>query len=295
MPFRLAPTDLEILRAIAECRMMTAPQLAAFLNRSKKGIRDRIGRLISEGLLEEATRGRGQRRGRPERILFLSEPAIVILKERGIVDPEVRNDDIVGKHISCQSHQLLLNWARIHLIQVERVLPRLRVNFLAYNSPFLPPEFSDPSIIMDPVPGQAKPQRMLSFRPDATFSIIDKDQDKAVLFFLEVDMGTETLASPRRGPADIRQKILNYGACFDTLAYKRYEKLWDCQLTDTFPRLSTLSSLVREMAPSDFIWLTDKDRMFKDGISSNIWVRGGHIDASPQSILGSLTRRAPLE
>jgi hypothetical protein len=117
-----------------------------------------------------------------------------------------------------------------------------------------------------------------------------------------VDLGTETLASPKRGLTDIRQKILNYGACFDTLIYKRYERLWNCQLkgfrllflTDTFPRMSTLCSLVREMLPSDFIWVAQKDRMFEDGISAEIWARGGRLDASPQSILGRLTCGAPL-
>ena len=73
MTFRLAPTDFELLQAIAESRIATAPQLAALLGRSAKSVRDRATRLIAEGLLEEVTRGRGQRRGRPERIVSLGE------------------------------------------------------------------------------------------------------------------------------------------------------------------------------------------------------------------------------
>ena len=45
--------------------------------------------------------------------------------------------------------------------------------------------------------------------------------------------------------------------------------------------------LVREMWPSDFIWLTDQERMFSHGLSAEIWVRGGRQDAPPESILGS--------
>jgi hypothetical protein len=100
----------------------------------------------------------------------------------------------------------------------------------------------------------------------------------------------------------IRQKILNYGACFDTRAYQKYESLWNCKLkgfrllfiTDNVARLSALCTLVQEMPPSDYIWLTTADRLFADGISAEIWVRGGRLDAPLQSILGRFRCRAPL-
>lgn len=302
MAFRLAPTDIEMLRAIAEYRIMTSPQLAALLSRSKKGVRDRIRRLIAEGLLEEAARGRGQHPGRPERVVFLCKLAVTILRERGLIDSQVPNDDITGGHIRCQNHQLLLNWVRIHLNHIETVAPVLKIRFLAHSSPFLPKEFSSVSVSNCSGSVHSGIGEVTSFKPDATFSICDSNLGKTLLFFLEVDLGTETLASPKRGLTDIRQKILNYGACFDTLFYKRYERLWNCQLngfrllflTDTISRMSTLCSLVREMPPSDFIWVAEKDRMFEDGISAEIWARGGRPDASPQSILGRLRCRAPL-
>lgn len=302
MAFRLRPTDGELLKAVAECRIVTAPQLAALLARSAKGVRDRTTKLIAEGLLREVTRGRGQRRGRPERIVSLCESAIAHLRERGIIDARIPPDRIMGSSVRCQNHQLLLNWVRIHLAQVERVLPQLEIRFLAHNSPFVPVEFSCLSITTDMEPELARPQRVISIKPDATFSICDRDRDKTLLFFLEIDLGTETLASPQRELTDIRQKILNYGMCFDLQTYKRYEKLWDCQLngfrllfiTDSLVRLNALSSLVQEMPPSDFIWLTEHARMFKDGISGEIWARGGRLDISPQSILGRLACRVPL-
>ena len=64
MASRLTSTDYEMFQIIAEYRIMTSPQLAALLSRSKKGVRDRISKLIAEGLLEEAARGRGQHAGR---------------------------------------------------------------------------------------------------------------------------------------------------------------------------------------------------------------------------------------
>jgi hypothetical protein len=211
-------------------------------------------------------------------------------------------ESILGEPIPSQAHQLLLNWVRAHLHHVEMVVPQLRIRFLAHNSPFLPPAFSNVSIVTDPTPGEVEPRRNISFKPDAAFSISDTTQGKTVLFFLEVDRGTEILASPKREPTDIRQKILNYGICFDRQTYKKYESLWDCSLngfrllfvTDSVARLSTLCSLVQAMPPSDYIWLTDKDRMFEDGISAEIWARGGRLEVSPQSILGRLRCRAPL-
>jgi hypothetical protein len=284
-----------MLQIIAEYRIMTSPQLAALLSRSKKGVRDRVGKLIAQCLLTETARGRGQHRGRPERIVYLSKSAVTILKDRGFINPQIPLDDMIGGNLRCQNHQLLLSWVRIHLNHIETIVPRLKIRFLTHNSPFLLKEFSNVSV-------QSKTGEITSFKPDATFSIYDSHQDKTLLFFLEVDLGTETLASPKRGLTDIRQKILNYGTCFDTQVYKRYERLWKCELngfrllflTDTSSRMSTLCSLVREMQPSDFIWIAEKDRMFKDGISAEIWARGGRLDTSPQSILGSLSCRAPL-
>jgi hypothetical protein len=295
MPFRLTPSDYEMLQIVTEYRIMTSPQLAALLSRSKKGVRDRISKLIVEGLLEEATRGRGQHRGRPERIVFLSKSAVMILKEKGFIEPQVPSGHLIVDKTRCQNHQLLLNWVRIHLNHIKTVLPRLKTRFLSHSSPFIQKELSSISV-------QSKTGEVVRFEPDATFLICDSNQDKTLLFFLEVDLSTETLASPKRILTDIRQKILNYEICFDTQVYKRYERLWNCQLngfrllflTDTSSQTSKICSLTREMQPSDFIWIAQKDRMFEDGISAEIWARGGRLDVSPQSILGSLSCRAPL-
>jgi hypothetical protein len=101
---------------------------------------------------------------------------------------------------------------------------------------------------------------------------------------------------------DIRQKIVNYGAYFDSLRYKRYEKVFKCQLhgfrllflTNTPGRLVALCKLIQEMQSTDFVWLTEYSRMFPGGVSAEIWARGGDLQAPQQSILGSLCCRAPL-
>ena len=107
-------------------------------------------------------------------------------------------------------------------------------------------------------------------------------------------MGTETIASQDRRPNDIRQKILNYQTLFRTDEYKRYEGLFDFRLNgfrllflvNSPARLISLCRLVREMPPSDFIWLTEQQQMFSHGLSARIWARGGRNEDLPQSILG---------
>jgi hypothetical protein len=302
MRFRMTASDYEVLRTVAECRIVTVPQLAALPSRNGKSMSQRIGQLAAEGLLAHAARGPGQHRGRPERVISLTEHGLQALREREVVDAKMPTETVVSDAVPSQAHQLLLNWVRVHLHHVQAVIAHLKIQFLAHNSPFLPPGFSNLSVVTNPQSGRAEPQRIITLTPDAAFVIRDMAQAKAVLFFLEVDRGTETLASPKRESTDIRQKILNYGMCFDAGAYKKYESLWNCELngfrllfvTDSVARLSTLCSLIQAMPPSDYIWLTNKDRMFEDGISAEIWARGGRLDVSPQSILGRFRRRALL-
>ncbi len=299
---RLTTGDCDVLHRVTECRLVATPQLAALLSRNAKSLAQRLSQLVAEGLLAEAVRGPGQRRGRPERVILPTARGVEVLQERGLIDPQLSSEAIVGEGLPSQRHQLLLNWVRAHLHHVETLLPRLTIRFLAHNSPFLPPGFSGISLTseaMPAIPG-ARPTSML--KPDAAFSICDTVQGKTVMFFLEVDCGTETVASLKRTPTDIRQKIINYGVCFDTSAYKKYETLWDCELhgfrllfvADDPAPFSALCSLARAMPSSDYVWLTTVDRMFAEGIAAEIWTRGGRLDATLQSIFGRHRCQVPL-
>lgn len=107
-------------------------------------------------------------------------------------------------------------------------------------------------------------------------------------------MDTEPVASMDRNSKDIRQKIMNYQAIFRSGHYKRFENVFQFKfngfrllfLTNSPARSTSLSRLVQEMPPSDFIWLTNQEKMFSDGLSSEIWARGGKMDRPSQSIIG---------
>ena len=172
----------------------------------------------------------------------------------------------------------------------------------AHNSPFLPKDPNSRILTTDysPVPGSDI--QGVKFTPDAAFSIGVSVRDKTCLFFLEVDRGTETIASPKRDMTDIRQKIINYQWYFQSQAYKRYEQVFKCQLhgfrllflTSTTGRLRALCELTQQLRPSNFVWLTEISRLFSGGVSTKIWTKGGDIHGPQHSILGSLCCKAPL-
>ncbi len=95
MHIRLSASDCELLQAVTECRILTTPQLAALLSRNGKSLNQRIGKLIAEGLLTHTTRGPGQRRGRPERVVSPTASGVELLQERGLIDPHMSSEVIL--------------------------------------------------------------------------------------------------------------------------------------------------------------------------------------------------------
>jgi Replication-relaxation len=294
VPVKNTKNDLELIKLLGEFKMLTISQLALLSQRSRQVIRRRIRFLINQGVILARERSYGNRRGRPEDLIFLTETGWdFFLAECG---PMERKSVPVGKSLNSMfiEHDLLVNWFLVHLIQIEREIPQLSVNFL----------IQDLALINDSGAGEVQiPEReltrnsekeFLEFIPDCVFTITNAEIKKSLLFFLEVDMGTETIVSPKRDLKDIRQKIVNHQALFRTGQYKRYEKILKVDvngfrllfLVNSPARQKALCRLVREMPPSDFIWLTDQDSMFSHGLPANIWARGGRLNNPPQSILG---------
>ena len=298
MAFRMNHNDCKILESIAEYRTLTPTQITTFYPKSKQVVWRRLRILEKEGLIQAIKREFGRGRGRPENSLGLTEYGFNTLKEKGIIGRDVPYEKVGGVNIHCLDHQLLLNWFRIHLNQIEKVFPRLSIKVLAYNSPFLPKGPNGRIFITDYSPALGFGAQGIRFTPDA----VDSIKKKTCLFFLEVDCGTETIASPKRDMTDIRQKILTYGTYFDSLKYKRYEGVFKCRLngfrllflTNTLGRLVALCKLTQEVQSTGFVWLTEYSRMFPDGVSAKIWVKGGDLQCPPHSILGTLCCRTPL-
>ena len=282
--------DQKLVALVSEYRVLTVKQLSALSQRSFQVVRRRNRILEMEGLVATKMQRYGRGRGRPEELVFLTEKGAALLGDDGIP-----SGYFTGKaEDASPDHHLLVNWFRIHLLQIERSIPQLSVKYLDPYSRHPSWDTVDGPLLPEHDRANKKQEKSAQSIPDGIFSITSETEKKTLLFFLEADMGTESLAGPNWGRKDIRQKILRYQGLFRKEGYKKCEKIFDAELNgfrllflaNSAARMLSLCGLVREMQPSGFIWLSDQERMFSHGLSADIWARGGRNEDSPQSILG---------
>jgi hypothetical protein len=299
-------SDLDLLRDLAEFRIMTQGQIAARHFGTYNGARRRIEKLRDEGLIERSAGKLLQVfRGGQEIIYSVSTKGVDRLREEGMVSSLIPPEKITANSLgSATNHQLLLGWARIHLDQIPVVRPDLSVRFIASNSPFALNGDQATPLVYESAPPENTAAKATAFTPDGVFTIASSKQGKSLLFFLEIDMGTEPLSRNQVGGSQVRQKIVNYRDYFQRGRYKRYEEIFQSEFTgfrllflaDDPERMASLCGLVRAMTPANFIWLTDRERMFEHGLAEAIWAAGGRQDLPERSILGdSLSRPSPLD
>ena len=293
MPREITKKDIELLSHIYRFKTVTVFQLAALTDRSEQVIRRRLRSFFEKGLISKM-KGYGRSRGRPEDILCITETGHNVLLLQGILeDKSPFSEEYISNPVFVY-HDLLINWFYIHLLHIEKTIPKISVQYLSLNLKQLSQKSTDCHPLLERIPDKSNSEKFIEFFPDAVFSIKNSKTKKALLFFLEADRGKEVLASMNRGQKDIRQKFINYQNLFRSNHYKRYEKVFDDKfngfrllfIANTTSRFSALCRLVQAMPPSDFIWLTDHERMFAQGLSAKIWSRGGKKDGFPQSILG---------
>ena len=287
---------MALLSTIGEYRVVTVRQLAAISDRSCQVVRRRIRSLEDQRLIIKKPFGYGKNQGRPEEIIYLSSQGVGVLSEKGLLSMPINcRPDISNHHID---HELLANWFYIHWKYMERVIPHLTFTYVSSQTH----EEGLSSLLRISIPGN-EPGSNLLIIPDGILIVKDKEKGKALLFFLEVDMDSETMSGRKQNTNTIQHKILCYRELFRQRRYKSFEKTFDATLngfrvlflaaTDT--RVASLCRFVRTFPNTDFIWLADQSQMFECGLSSNIWVRGGKYEEPRESILGSnLSIEAPL-
>jgi hypothetical protein len=290
----------EMLRLVAEYRSLLASQIAYLNGTGLRAAQKKVTALATNGYLNVASHTLGTKQGRPENIYSLNQRGLALLKrDRGsdVLVSAKWNAEVDNTNIR---HELLINWFRLHLLEIERYIPDLRTAFLSATTPFLPLRDSGMPCIADEVSIGGQDEW---FVPDGVFSITSRKQKKRLLFFLEADMATEPLRSRQRGKATIAGKVRNYQAYFLSRAYQRYEKQWNDPLngfrvlflTNTSKRNEAISRYLHANWSCDFIWVTDAQKMFRHGLSAKIWTRGGQHSRQLESILGStLSCQRPL-
>lgn len=208
MPIKLTKDDYELFSSVAEYRVLTASQLKLLLGRNLRALRRRLTALCGAGHVHLNQTGFG-RRGRPETLVSLAGSGIELLRRCGALPAEISSADVTGDDFKPLHHQLLVNWFRMHLVHAERMNPRFAVSFRAPTSPFLRRGSGDKVPPADRVVLEESNGERASFIPGGVFSVAANEQSKALLFFLEVDRGTESVGSETRGIRTVRQKIVN--------------------------------------------------------------------------------------
>jgi len=285
--------DIDILSLIAEYRVLTVKQLSALTQRKLQVVRRRLRSLNKQDLVMHEKLGLGKGPGAHERIILITDKGLGRLRSEGILSSHASYVTHKDMKLTLIDHELLVNWFFIHVRHIERTDGRLNVRHLTVSSHDLAGDSKRP-LLMESIAADAKEKEPYLLIPDGVFVITSTESQKTLLFFLEVDRGTETLVNLNHAPGDIRHKIISYQALFHSKRYKRYEKVFKAELngfrllflTETPGRAKSICDLVQSMTPSDFIWVTDQDKMFSIGLSAEIWARGGRYDKDPQSILG---------
>jgi len=295
MAFQFNESDQRLLVSIAEHRVLTVRHLTVLLRRNANALRRRLKILHAQSLIDIANRPFGRGRGRPESLVSLCEAGVDLLKAEGVIDAALPSDRVTAERIGCVDHELLVNDFRTQSVQLKRVVPVLTIRFFSAMSPLLPRGSDDRPLVHERIDCDDGLDDEIEFVPDGVVAMTHAELRKTLLFFLEVDRDTEPLNSTRRDRRGLRQKILSYQRYFAIQQYKRYEKIMKSKLrgfrllilTETSTRLAALCRLVRALPPSDFVWLTDRERLLMEGLWAPIWALGGKVSEPPQSILGS--------
>lgn len=294
MAGKITNGDIAILSYVAEYKFLTVKQLSALTQRSFQVVRRRLRFLMENKLIAAGKQLFGNGPGPRESVLDLTGKGLELLEGEGILSRHAKyiTDRTSGSMFI--EHDLLVNWFFIHLLQIERVNPQFKVRHVTVSSHCISEGDPERPFLMERTAVDNLDNGSFIMIPDGVFVISNRESGKTVLFFLETDMGTESLVKSDRSPGDIHHKITGYQELYRSNRYKRYEKVFNAKLngfrllflTTNIGRLKSVGDLVQTMKPSDFIWVADQRQMFSHGISARIWSRGGRYDKPSESILG---------
>jgi len=288
-------SDTEILAAIADHRVLTVEQITALpLHMSSPAAVNRRMRLLEpSGWIARGQVSLTGRRGRPKSILSITSAGVSRLKKDGVLREDVPADKVTADSLQDSiHHELLLNSFRAELLRLQADTTELKATFLSAKSPFHLGERGT-SLLADAVPERPRGGDKRCFTPDGAFVVTHEGAGKSLLFFVEIDMGTEPLVSQAPDTSDIAGKVANYRTYLGTKGYKRHEKTFATPLngfrvlfvTNTPERRAQVCKTVAGLSPSGFVWVTDQDRLLKRGLAGSIWHRGGCADRTPESIV----------
>lgn len=307
MTLRIMDTDMLLLKVLADYRLLTAKQAGYILERNLRALQRRLDALVGTGLVEHVDnmtlRSASSTSGHPGFLFGLAEAGARLLVERDVLSQHIAPKLVNGESLIHQfDHQRLINMFRLSLVEMSRNKPEFKIRGISSNSPFVvDPDSGHPSTRASVQLGTGTEARHLFFIPDYVFQVQHEARKESLLFFLEADTGSEPHSSTLPEKPSITKKILFYQVYFQSKIYKSYESRWKQTyrgfrllfLCADAKRARAVAKTVRANLPSDFVWVTDLERLASEGISGQIWLRGGKYEASRSSMLGSLGFRSP--
>jgi len=278
----LLEKDLNLLESLDEYRILTVSQLAHLHGRTRQMARRRLHVLRNTGLLGAVLLANG-RRGRPEQVFFLSKSGADLIAERRPNSSPDASDRPLEQSIHFLRHDLLVNWFKIHLARIDEILPGIKTVILSNGIVSKARIHTIQAGASSGERRRASGGKSFHFIPDGVFALLDAKTKKTFLFFLEVDMGTRPVSSFSDSGRDAREKIITYQEYFLSGGYKAYERVLGSTLTgfrllflaDSQARLSGLCLLIATLTGTEFVWVTDRERMFTHGLAAAIWIAGG--------------------
>ena len=276
---------------ISEYGILLNEQIALLNNSGKRIIQRKISRLYKNGLLNLSPRNNSSNHGRPENIISIHEKGVKLLQNENLIDSKIPVKRFTADKIYNIEHELLINWFRIHLQNIQVKISNLKTEFISSTTPFIPLNKNGQPLITENLLIENSTVTLI---PDGVFHIKSENQNKSLLFFLEVDMGTESLQNKGFKSNSIATKIQNYQAHFQSKKYLRYQKKWNTIfngfrlliLTNTAKRKVSIMNFINSDSSNDFVWVADQSEMFEKGLGGKIWSKGGKLSIPQESILG---------
>jgi len=284
-------TEQNLLNLIAEYRVLLTSQITLLRGVGLRATQKILKSLFEKGYIKTVPHITVLFKGRPENMSSLSIKGAELLKTEGVIDSSFSTKLITGEGIVHLDHELLINWIRIHLQQIDKNVSELESDFISGNTPFLPRRKNGMPAISDVIENGKKDEW---FVPDGIFSVKSKKKNQRLLFFLELDCATESIHSANIDATTISRKVKNYHLYFINRGYKRYEKKWADKLngfrvllvTTYEERTESILHYLKTNPNTDFIWITDIKQIFLHGLGGKIWKHNNSGDAPLDSILG---------
>ena len=273
-------SDQQIVETVANHWILSIRQITSLFFKSTAVARRRLLRTSSLRLTQLFDGPLTGRHGRPERLVALGDRAADHTNLPSEILAALR------KPPSLLPHQLLENWFRVMLHQLDQEFTNLTASYTTTSLPSV-------SSCSRSTRKTSMPERNPGLIPDGHFTLTSRPLKKSLLFFLEVDLSSEPLASS--APNSISRKVQNYRRMLaqkefgehPTEAPYPYKGFRVLILTDTLQRSTQAARLIAQMGPSDFVWVTDEESLLSKGLHERIWIRGGRINDRRESIIGS--------